>query len=177
MIDIKKIINLVLPIIVIVFASIGLALPVLEKKSEVISRKDIGSFDIPGTTLYLNKACELDYFGNEQTCVNYSEVKLNENGKITQAIYALTILIIIISGIIFILQLLGKTQTVSYLNILVLLFAISNLGLFSHLTIILANQKFNMAVGGIMLIIAFCIIIISNFALNSLIHKLILMLK
>jgi len=174
MIDIKKIINLVLPIIVIVFASIGLALPVLEKKYAYSQQYSAG---IPGTRLYLNKACELDYYGGEDNCINYSELKLNEEVKITQAIYALTILIIIISGIIFILQLVGKTQTVIYVNILVLLLAISNLGLFSHLTNILAKQKFNMAVGGIMLIIAFCIIIISNFALSPLIHKLISMLK
>ena len=171
MIDIKKIINLILPIIVIVFAIIGLVLPVLERKYTEFNGREI-----LGANVYLNKVCDVGRYG-DQKCVTYNELNLNEDGKIAQAVYALTILIIIISGFIFILQLVGKTQTLSYLNILVLLLAISNLGLFANLTNNATIEKLNMAVGGIMLIIAFSIIIISNFALNPTIHKLFSMLK
>lgn len=170
MVDIKKIGNLAVVVITLAMILASMFLPLGEGKFDIYSSNLIPEF-------YLNKLClnkiSYSYYGNKaktSECKNLNEIEENEAVKILKGLYGLTIIFVIFTGIMFLLLLLGKNITASYLQIFLLVLAIIN---FSFIIYLVVEGKYNFKSGSIIALVGYLVLIIGTLTLNPTIHKMI----
>ena len=197
MVDLNKIINItryIFPVVIIALVIAGMVMP-LGNKFIQEGGKFLSYNSISGNTtytdeitdeLYINKYCrKLTNFvqsGRQSTpslstttCTKLKELDNTEYFQSLKALYGLTILMVIITGILFILLLLGKTVVSEFLQIFISILAIINLSL---LVSVINDINHDYSTGGILLIVAFIIAFIMPILnKNTLLMKLIAMIK
>lgn len=194
MVDLNKIINItryIFPVVIIALVIVGMVMPLCNKFSQKggdylfydsLRRQDIYTDEITDE-LYINKYCRTSTKFNHSyplappttICMKLKELDNSEYVQSLKALYGLTILMVIITGILFILLLLGKTVVSDFLQLFISILAIINLSL---LVSVINDINHDYSTGGILLIVAFIIAFIMPILnKNTFLMKLISMLK
>lgn len=176
MVDIKKIGNLAVVVIALamILASMFLPLGSLYDKKDNGSYYNVKKILIYINELYLTKACEktsdetTNLYGETSSkytinCKNLNELPASEPLSVLKALYGLTVVFVVFTGIMLLLLILGKNIIASYIQIFLLVLAIINLAFIIYLNNI---WKYDFAVGGILGLVGYLVLIVGTFALN-----------